>query len=73
MTELQTLFPKSMAGKRVQVLAALRKMALGEERILKCDVDRRLFRVATPQIRSSLRICLIVNQAEETVSVKNIG
>ena len=69
--ELKKQFPKSMSGKRVQTLAALRKMSEGEERILKCDADRRLFRVATPQIRSSLRICLNVDKTEETVSIKS--
>nr|WP_321508071.1 AAA family ATPase [uncultured Celeribacter sp.] len=65
---LDKIFPKMMAERRPQVLRALRSLTEGEQRLLKCDAERRLFRVATPQIRSSLWIGLRLRGEE--VSIK---
>lgn len=70
--ELKEHFPISIGERRVQTLATLRKMTEGEERLLKCDADKQLFRVATPQIRSGLRICLKKDANSEAIDVKAI-
>lgn len=71
--ELSRNFPQTLSEGRIQTLAMLRKLTEGEERLLKCDADRQLFRVATPLLRSGLRVCLKLNQKEEEVSVKAVG
>lgn len=71
--ELKRVFPNSMGKKRLQTLATLRRMTEGEERILKCDSERTLFRVSTPQLRSCLRICLKMDMQDEVITVKSFA
>ncbi len=70
--ELEVQFPKTMSQGKMQVLRWLRKLASGDERLLKCDPEQKLFRVSTPMLRSSLRVCLKHEKSTERVDVKDL-
>lgn len=67
---LRQQFPKSLGKRNIQTLRYLRSMSGGNDKLLKCDTERLLFRVSTPYLRSSLRICLKKDGLDEHISIK---
>ncbi|WHQ85118.1 AAA family ATPase (plasmid) [Tritonibacter mobilis] len=63
-------FPRTFGSSQIQSLRTLRKMAEGNDKFLKTDAERLLFRVATPHLRSALRACLKKVIKPEGVEVK---
>ncbi|MEO9518482.1 MAG: hypothetical protein ABJH45_21460 [Paracoccaceae bacterium] len=62
-------FPKTMKHGKIQTLRHLRSLCDGNEKILKCDNERRLFRVSTPYLRSSMRISLALDALDEHIKL----
>ena len=67
---LRKEFPKTFGDSKIQTLRTLRTMTAGDDKFLKCDAERQLFRVSTPHLRSALRVCLKKKIRDEGVEVR---
>ncbi|PHO05118.1 hypothetical protein CSC82_03845 [Rhodobacteraceae bacterium 4F10] len=70
---LEKDFPQTLGKGKIQTLRYLRNLSDGNNKFLKCDGERLLFRVSTPYLRSCLRICLKKNNLDEHIEVKHLG